>query len=964
MKYIFLFFIFFGFRISYSQNTAVLTGATYKERAEAIISQTSIRVFNANTIETRAGFVYCAARYYKNIDLAYADSQLNILLDRAIAGDADTGFTTFQVMQTYLLCKPKLNNALKLKIRLFMQSIDFNFERGYTYNLTLMPHAAAYLACEEWPDYVDASGRTHDEIQLFSKRILARMLDEAFLLNNQEIDAPIYYMTNLGPFRMLSDHTKDDFLQRKAFSTYQACLALINAGYNKGLYIANPTRSKSWNNLGDGLKRASGLGSFAWVLFGTINEPFYYEGFNEGKGLEVMNFWLYYQGYTQPKASIIESSKNKTYPYFKKGLGFKRTYQSLNYGLANWDTPAGDPNESYNWKESKRTYLAWQSDTIDCHFTISQENPRRPSEPTIPNCFGCGDNPYQRVMQYKGTAIGIWNVPLDYTFYKLYNAFPKNAFKGILQKNGWIVCHTGSMMFAIKTIEPYTWDTTSHAIHNLQWVDNRKGGWILETTELSSAWSGDFASQMNQYVNALQANTNIITINYSSSNPRLKYKSLQGDILDITYFDPNVTYTNQFIINGVTDSITSQITDDICAYQDYNSNQLQIKSNGVVVDTLIKDQPSQNSIVLQPAGNALNLSTAIASPTYHWIVPEGSIFLNNTNPFVAKPKIQLPFNIDVNYYEIKVYVDDGRVSKRLYSNNSVMAENGFIRFNSTNYEFEGYSNNQWVSLEKNTFVLDKLTTEPIASFSLRKLRSNYIGPAIKVRRSTDNAIMDINFTANGFLDEVALLNFVGSSNGYIQTWYNQSSSNNLVMNTLTMQPAIVINGVIIKKNGKPGIFVNGTSRLDGTALSPPVLIDDCYLNVVKEHTGATVGGVLDLGSAPGFRFSVNVRSELVWLNSENFKIHNPTIANSGFAINGFRSSSSENKLQIYVNGYLAASKTKAIDTRTSNRFSVFADANGILDYGTTSEIMVFKTALTNVERLILERNQAKYYNVE
>lgn len=101
-------------------------------------------------------------------------------------------FTTYQVMQTYLLCKSKLNDALKLKVRLYRQSINFNFEKGYTYNLTLMPHAANYLACEEWPDYVDASGRSHEEIQFLSKNILTKMLDEAFLLHNQEVDAPIY----------------------------------------------------------------------------------------------------------------------------------------------------------------------------------------------------------------------------------------------------------------------------------------------------------------------------------------------------------------------------------------------------------------------------------------------------------------------------------------------------------------------------------------------------------------------------------------------------------------------------------------------------------------------------------------------------------------------------------------------------------------------------------------------------
>jgi hypothetical protein len=59
-------------------------------------------------------------------------------------------------------------------------------------------------------------------------------------------------------------------------------------------------------------------------------------------------------------------------------------------------------------------------------------------------------------------------------------------------------------------------------------------------------------------------------------------------------------------------------------------------------------------------------------------------------------------------------------------------------------------------------ILDGLNSS--AAYSLRKLRTAYTGPAIRVRRSSDNTEADIGFTASGDLDQTALMAFVGSQN--------------------------------------------------------------------------------------------------------------------------------------------------------------------------------------------------------
>jgi hypothetical protein len=110
-----------------------------------------------------------------------------------------------------------------------------------------------------------------------------------------------------------------------------------------------------------------------------------------------------------------------------------------------------------------------------------------------------------------------------------------------------------------------------------------------------------------------------------------------------------------------------------------------------------------------------------------------------------------------------------------------------------------------------------------AAYSLRKLSGSYTGNAIRVRRSSDNTEQNIGFDANGNLNTVALLSFVGSGNGFVTTWYDQSGNNkNVTQSTANSQPQIVSSGSIILKNNKPAIdfstgqILRAESKIIGT----------------------------------------------------------------------------------------------------------------------------------------------------
>ncbi len=114
--------------------------------------------------------------------------------------------------------------------------------------------------------------------------------------------------------------------------------------------------------------------------------------------------------------------------------------------------------------------------------------------------------------------------------------------------------------------------------------------------------------------------------------------------------------------------------------------------------------------------------------------------------------------------------------------------------------------------EVSTALLLDTYTEATAAYSLRKVRSDYVGGPIVVRRSSDNNTVSVGFTSAGELDTAALLSFCGSGDGFVQRWYDQAGSNDLVQNSTSAQPQIVASGAVVTVNNHPAVDFNGTSH--------------------------------------------------------------------------------------------------------------------------------------------------------
>ena len=254
-----------------------------------------------------------------------------------------------------------------------------------------------------------------------------------------------------------------------------------------------------------------------------------------------------------------------------------------------------------------------------------------------------------------------------------------------------------------------------------------------------------------------------------------------------------------------------------------------------------------------------------------------------------------------------------------------------------------------------------------AAYSLRKLRSAYSGNAIRVRRSNDNAEQNIGFV-NNILDTTSLLSFVGSNNGFVTTWYDQSgNTNNAVQSSASSQPKIVDVGSVILLNSKPALKFNYSmpfTQITSTG-GIEIFVVNNY-NVIGFSAGsqpyelsATV-----LAYTGGFTndFAIGAKIDKMCIYSENNNsINLPTTSNvsinTPYLVNGYASSSST--------GIGFNNSNYATGSGQRNDLVVRAigqDSGSAYFDGNINEIIIYPTIKTT-DRLNINTNINNHYAI-
>lgn len=143
-------------------------------------------------------------------------------------------------------------------------------------------------------------------------------------------------------------------------------------------------------------------------------------------------------------------------------------------------------------------------------------------------------------------------------------------------------------------------------------------------------------------------------------------------------------------------------------------------------------------------------------------------------------------------------------------------------------------------------LLDRLTSAtPVAAYGLRRLSATYTGPAVNIRRLSDNATQDIGFIGNDF-NTAAFSAFIGASTGVVATWYDQSTNASHATAQgadITRQPQLVLS---VTPNGKPIVrfSASGTGGYQGltatTASNQAVVTQAAVVNRNGGYTNFSV----------------------------------------------------------------------------------------------------------------------------
>jgi predicted RecA/RadA family phage recombinase len=259
---------------------------------------------------------------------------------------------------------------------------------------------------------------------------------------------------------------------------------------------------------------------------------------------------------------------------------------------------------------------------------------------------------------------------------------------------------------------------------------------------------------------------------------------------------------------------------------------------------------------------------------------------------------------------------------------------------------------------------------------LHKLRAAYTGPAVRVRRSSDNLEQDIGFNGND-LDTVALRNFTGTGSGYIKTWYDQSGNVRHLTQTVAGRQARVINaGVIDVLNAKPtavfdgiddyytdsntGLYAAGSATLSVVMKAPtPTAAATKVLVSESSNTATYEKPAYRLLRSSEARLNVQIASQDAYVFAKS--------AGSAFDDRGHAAYSTDtgSVITTHVDGILGVnSPYTRSGTLNLNNFSVGASVQAATNnyyLGSLSEFTTWTSALSSTQQAPGQANQKSYY---
>ena len=180
---------------------------------------------------------------------------------------------------------------------------------------------------------------------------------------------------------------------------------------------------------------------------------------------------------------------------------------------------------------------------------------------------------------------------------------------------------------------------------------------------------------------------------------------------------------------------------------------------------------------------------------------------------------------------------------------------------------------RWGSgLNPDDFLIEGSGVPAYSAFSFRALSYNHLasgGKCCRIRRSSDNAEIDIGFVNNGtdyVVDSNAILSFAGAGNAYIVRMYDQSGNGrDRYSGIANRQPFVVASGSLQTHNGYVGALLSDQSHTLqtlfafglGDSVWPDTSVQLSSIHVAKQNasSGTSANTALNLWDNGGGQFA-------------------------------------------------------------------------------------------------------------
>lgn len=248
--------------------------------------------------------------------------------------------------------------------------------------------------------------------------------------------------------------------------------------------------------------------------------------------------------------------------------------------------------------------------------------------------------------------------------------------------------------------------------------------------------------------------------------------------IDLRLESGNITY--RVYQSDSSGSIGTLICAANCGQDDLSANQSIIMTQ-IQYNTLISGKYLNAYVYIDPSINKaieFDIFNDVSSPLYTSIITiygsKQPLQIYLTNDLLNFTSGTSDVNLSLYKLSVQVQTTDPTTHKYVNSSNLVL----YIYKSDVPYS-------------------EKIVSSAAAAYSLRKLRSTYTGPCLRVQNGGSGSQTDIGFGADGWLDQAALSAAVDLNKiGYVVTWYDQSGNNNNADANVNSYPYIINNGVI------------------------------------------------------------------------------------------------------------------------------------------------------------------------